>query len=91
MGEMCLCGILDDGEPPSGTEVGHGIHVDHQAVEVHRHDGGRSLRDGSGRSVEVDVPIVADVDESDRDISQEIVDYFRNMGTRIVGCIAMRS
>lgn len=51
---------------------------------------GDSLTD-SWASLVDGVYLLVDVDESDRETSREVVDYFRNMGARIVGCIATRS
>ena len=51
---------------------------------------GDSLTDSWASMVD-GVYLLVDVDESDRERTREIVDYFRNIGTRIVGCIATRS
>ncbi|MGI9518205.1 MAG: hypothetical protein ACR2NP_14210 [Pirellulaceae bacterium] len=51
---------------------------------------GDSLTDAWAALVD-GVYLLVDVDESDREKSKEVVDYFRNMGARIVGCIATRS
>ena len=51
---------------------------------------GDSLTDSWASMVD-GVYLLVDVDESDRERTREIVEYFRNIGARIVGCIATRS